>query len=338
MSTSSSRFAARRSVLVRAVLILLLALVLTVALLQASLLAVGHRFDSTVHRVEGVFEGLEHRPTKPHDASGAEAVDILLLGTDSRSPAPTTGAAATSPVWLPGAQRTDTMMLVHISADRSRTTVVSLPRDSWVEVPGHGMHKLNAAFSLAGPSLAVATVEQLTGIRIDHLAVVDHQGLASLVDVLGGVEVSVPTTVRDSANDVSWTRGRHHLDGPQALLFVRQRYGLARGDFDRIERQHQLVASVLASVRQSARSLDVLRLNRLLDAVAAHVSVDSGWQVEDMMRLALDLRGLDEDAIRFLTAPVLGTGWEGDQSVVWLDRPAGRKLWASLRADREPAR
>lgn len=322
----------------RALLVLLLALVLLVAVLQASVLVVGHQIDSRMPRVEGVFAGLEERPTKPEppDGSGSVAVDILLLGTDRRSSTPTTGTDAATPVWLPGAQRTDTMMLVHISADRSRATLVSLPRDSWVEVPGHGMHKLNAAFSLAGPSLAVATVEQLTGIRVDHLAVVDHQGLASLVDVVGGVDVSVPATVRDTANDVTWPRGSHHLDGPGTLLFVRQRYGLPGGDFDRIERQHQVLRSLMASLQDSARSLDVPQLKDLLDAVVTHVTVDSGWRAADMMRLVLDLRHLDEDGVRFLTAPVQGTGWEGDQSVVWLDRAAGRELWADLRADRPP--
>jgi len=337
MSTSITRSTTRRSPLARALVVALLAVLLLVAMLEAALVAVGHGIDSSIPRVEGVFDGLEDRPVEPRDASGVEVFDILLLGTDSRSSTPTTGTAATTPGWLPGAQRTDTMMLVHVSADRSHATVVSLPRDSWVDVPGHGQHKLNAAFSLAGPSLAVATVEQLTGIRVDHLAIVDHQGLASLVDVMGGVDVSVPATVRDPANDVTWTRGEHHLDGPDALLYVRHRYGLPGGDLDRIERQHEVVRSLTGSLQDAARSLDVIRLHRLLDTLAAHVTVDAEWRAGDMVRLALDLRHLDGRGVRFLTAPVLGTGWEGDQSVVRLDHVAGRELWADLRADRVPA-
>jgi anionic cell wall polymer biosynthesis LytR-Cps2A-Psr (LCP) family protein len=190
---------------------------------------------------------------------------------------------------------------------------------------------------VAGPALAVATVEHLTGIRIDHLAIVDQRGLASLVDVLGGVDVSVPEAVADPASRRRRWPGEQHLDGDAALLFVRQRYGLPGGDFDRIGRQHQVVGSLLASVRESARGLDVRRLYRLLDTLTAHVTVDEEWETKDMVRLMLDLRHLDEDGVRFMTAPVLGTGWEGRQSVVRLDPAATRALWEDLRADRVPA-
>lgn len=326
----------RRHLAYRLTVASLCVLALVTTALAASLLAVRHKVEGQVGRVDSVFTGLQHRPGKPTTGTAAEALDILVLGTDRRSEVPTTGRAGRAPTWVPGAQRSDTMMLVHVSGDRSHVTAVSLPRDSWVDVPGHGPAKLNAAFSYAGPSLAVATVEDLTGIRVDHLLVVDMEGLAALVDVLGGADVTVPETVRDPMHRVTWTRGDHHLDGRRTVLFARHRYGLPRGDLDRIERQHQVVRSLAGSVRTAASDFDVRRLARLLDAFTSHVSVDAGWDVDDMLRLVLDLRHLRDGGMRLMTVPVADTGWEGDQSVVHLDHAAGQRLWADLRADRVP--
>ena len=120
-------------------------------------------------------------------------------------------------------------MILHIDADREGASLISIPRDSWVNVPGYGHNKINAAFSLAGPSLAVETVEDLTGVRIDHLAVVDWEGFRSLIDTVGGVTVTVPRTVEDPHNDVVWTKGRHPLNGAAGADLLRQRYGLPDG-------------------------------------------------------------------------------------------------------------
>ncbi len=111
-------------------------------------------------------------------------------------------------------------MILHVNADRDGASLVSIPRDSWVDVPGYGYNKINAAFSLAGPSLAIETVENLTGVRIDHLAVVDWAGFQSLIDTVGGVTVTVPRTIEDPHNHVVWTKGRQTLNGDQALLYV----------------------------------------------------------------------------------------------------------------------
>jgi LCP family protein required for cell wall assembly len=226
------------------------------------------------------------------------------------------------------------MMILHLDGSRRVAAVVSIPRDSWVPIPGHGMGKINWAYSFGGPSLTVATVENLTGLRIDHLAVVDWDGFKKLTDRVGGVDIDVPETVVDPQNHVTWTAGRHHLDGEAALLYVRQRYGLPGGDFDRVKRQQAFLRAVLqASLHQEMRK-DPRMLYGFLDTVAGVVSVDSGWSTADMARLAFSLRDFRSANLRFLTAPVLGTGREGAQSVVRLDDSADRELWQDLRTDR----
>jgi LCP family protein required for cell wall assembly len=325
MPTTIARYA-RRAVL---------GLVACVAVLALTGLAgaiyVDHQLGQ-VHRIHGVFDGIGPRPYRPTSGPAAEAVNVLLLGTDRRSDVATTGSAAPARAWVPGEQRSDAMMLVHVAADRSTVTVVSLPRDSWVDVPGYGMAKINAAYSYGGASLAVRTVERLTDIRLDHLAVVDWTGFRDLTDAVGGVTVRVPQTVHDSARDITWTAGVHHLDGQQALDFVGQRYGLTGGDLDRVRRQQEVLgklAQATLGMREDPRlALDFVRM------LTEHVSVDDRWSSRDLATLAWSLRHVGDDDVRYLTAPVADLGWEGDQSVVHLDARAGDTLWRAIRDDR----
>ena len=305
------------------------------AVAGGAVLYLEHRLSSHITRIGGVFEGLPDRPRKPPSGRpGAEAVNILLLGTDRRSPVATTGRDAQAAEWVPGAQRSDTILIVHIDGDRRGASVISIPRDSWVQVPGYGPAKVNAAFSYAGPSLAVATIERLTGLRIDHLAVVDWAGFIALTDKVGGVTVTVPQTVNDSARGVTWTAGEHTLRGKEALLYVRQRYGLPGGDLDRVRRQQSFLRLLLETSLTQEMIVDPHRLYSFLDTVTRHLSVDAGWSTEEMASLVMSLRHLRSADIRYLTVPVAGTGWVGDQSVVRLDERLGHELWAAVREDR----
>jgi LCP family protein required for cell wall assembly len=324
----------RRSPLVKVVLWLLVCLFVLGAVPVGAVLYVGWHLDHNVHRIPGAFDGLTNRPAKPTTGSAAHAVNILLLGTDRRSDVPTTGDDAAAPAWVPGAQRSDTIMIVHISGDRQTASVISIPRDSWVPIPGHGYGKINAAFSYGGPSLAVETVEQLTGVRIDHLAVIDWDGFIALTDAVGGVDVDVPTTVYDSARNITWTAGRHHLDGAQALNYVGQRYGLPGGDLDRVARQQAFLRSLMQTALHQKMRKDPKMLYDFLDTVTQHLSVDSGWSISSMAKLVASLRDLRSANIGYLTAPVAGFGQEGDQSVVDLAQKADRQLWQAVSEDR----
>lgn len=317
----------------KVVLCLVACLVFLGSVPLAAVLYLGWRLDHNVQRIPGVFDGLHHRPARATGAA-AGAVNILLLGTDRRSAVPTTGTDAKAPAWVPGAQRSDMIMIVHISGDRQAAWAMSIPRDSWVAIPGHGSGKINAALSYGGPSLAVETVEQLTGVRIDHLAVIDWDGFIALTDAVGGVDVDVPNTVVDSARHITWTAGRHHLDGQQALDYVGQRYGLPGGDLDRVARQQAFLRSVLqASLHQEMRK-DPRMLYGFLNTVTRHLSVDSDWSVASMAKLVASLRNLRSAEIRYLTVPVSGFGTEGDQSVVRLAAKPDAELWQAVRDDR----
>jgi LCP family protein required for cell wall assembly len=247
-------------------------------------------------------------------ASAASAMTILLAGIDSEAD--------------PAAGRSDALMLVRLTADRRHAYVVSLPRDAWVHIPGHGMDKVNAAYAYGGQTLAVRTVERLTGVRIDHVAVVDMAGFRELTDALGGVTITVPEDVTDP-HFVSFRAGTRRFDGAAALAYVRERRGLPRGDLDRVRRQQAFLKAVF---EQMGRQDDPRRLAAALDAVSRTVSVDAGFGTGEMLRLLLSFRKLQGE-IAFVTVPVTGTGQVGDASVVFLDPARGPAFWKAVATD-----
>ncbi|WP_244931998.1 LCP family protein [Nocardioides sp. W7] len=285
-----------------------------------------------VRHTEPAFVGLENRPVRATGPAG-EAVNILLLGTDRRSEVPTTGAAAEADAWVAGEQRSDTMMLVHVAADRRSAHVISLPRDSWVPVPGHGRAKINAAYSLGGLPLAVETVETLTRVRVDHVAVVDWDGFRALTDLVGGVRVQVPETVVDSVRGITWTAGEHLLDGEQALAYVGQRYGLPGGDLDRVQRQQAVLRTLMQDGLHAEMRSDPDQVARFVSEVLEHVAVDETWSLAGILSFSASLRNLRSADIRYLTVPVAGLGREGAQSVVHLNGRLSDQLWTAVRDD-----
>jgi LCP family protein required for cell wall assembly len=178
-------------------------------------------------------------------SDGAE--NVLLVGSDSRTGEGDSFAQApTDQTQVEGA-RSDTVILAHLAPGNQKATLVSLPRDSWVTIPAytdakgvsHPAHqdKLNSAFSLGGAALLVKTVQNLTGIHVDHYAEIDFGGFQKMVTALGGVQVCLSQPAHDVQTGLNLTAGTHELNGQQALEFVRQRYGLPLGDIDRIKRQ-----------------------------------------------------------------------------------------------------
>lgn len=290
------------------------------------------RYDENVARVDGVIDHkASGRPAVPTDV---EAQNWLVVGSDSRSKRGTSGSGAAGPLWKPGLQRTDTMMIVHLAGDGRQVTITSIPRDSWIHVPGHGKAKVNAAFSYGGPKLLVRTVEKLTRIRIDHYAAIDFAGFRAMTDAVGGVDVTVPRTVTDTSNGTVWKKGRHHLDGRAALSYVRQRHGLPGGDLDRIRRQQGFILALL----ERARSRDVLtdprRLDALLDATTRAVTVDESVGAGDLRALLFRYRDVREDDLTFLTVPTRSSGMVAGQSVMFLDERKAARLFSALRDDR----
>ncbi|BFV58970.1 hypothetical protein KCMC57_up40740 [Kitasatospora sp. CMC57] len=311
---------------------LLLAVLLTVLLIaggcSGAVYWTAEHYASSVTRIPDALPSLaaSERP-KPLSNAG---VTFLLVGLDARTdPA----APAKAPVWKAGAARSDTMMLLHLSADRKNASVISLARDTWVDVPGHGKAKLNAAYSLGGPALMVRTVQDLTGIPIDHLAVVDWNGFRSLTDAVGGVDITIPKEIEGKGEARHWAAGTQHMDGTTALLYVRERYGLPNGDLDRTKRQQNFLRALMQQTLSSGTLGNPGRLTGLLGSVGEVVSVDDRLSNTDLYDLAWSLRALRGDGVRFMNAPFGGFGDEGGQSVVYLDQRAAGQLWEAVRND-----
>ncbi len=311
----------RRTLLVMGIVVLVLAMVV-----GGGLWYLTDRYAGNIARIPDVFDKLDPatRPDAPDRAPGEEGVPLtfLLVGSDSRSPEATTGTNATADA---GSQRSDVIMLLQLSADRTQAFAVSFPRDSYVPVPGYGTTKINAAYSYGGPTLLIQTMEQLTDVRIDHFLAVDFVGFKAITDSLGGVDVRVAETTR--AFGVTFTQGINHLDGDEALAYVRQRYQLPGGDLDRVQRQQSYLRAVMATVTRDNLLTDPGKLDDFLLAVTGSVSVDDELSDLDLVSLAISLRGLNPRNVAFLTIPVAGLGMEGSQSVVYLDEPGSQQLY-----------
>lgn len=299
------------------------ALLVLVLLAAGGALYLTQRYAGNLER-EDVFAGLDQaqRPAPATSAHGEPPLTFLVVGSDTRSDVP----AGETPDG-----RSDVMMLVRFTGDRQQAQVISLPRDTWVSIPGFGMNKLNAAYAFGGPGLLVQTVEGLTGVRIDHYAAIDFHGFVEMTDALGGVDVHVAETT--SNGPYTYTAGTNRLDGEQALFYVRQRYGLPGGDFDRVQRQQQYLKSVFGALSQQNVLTDIGALDGFLVALTDAMVVDETLPTSALVDMAYDLRSLRPDSITFLTAPVAGTGREGAASVVYLDRTRADQMWGYLRAD-----
>jgi LCP family protein required for cell wall assembly len=316
----------RRSGVFALVVVLTVVIGVVAALVLVADLTVRQRYDANIERFEDPFQAIpeDTRPSRPVEADGGVAMNFLLLGSDSRI------SAGDASQWEVGAQRTDAIMVAHLPADRSGLYVVSIPRDTWVDIPGRGQAKVNAAFSFGGPPLMVQTVEQMTGLRIDHIGVVDFEGFVDMTDALGGVEITVPEATRDMRSE--FPAGTYTMDGEQALGYVRQRYGLARGDFDRVQRQQNWIRAVLREALSRDTLTNPARLDEFLRATTSSVALDEGFDMGELRSLALQVRGLRSEDLTFLTVPIEGTGRSADgQSIVVLDESGADELWQAVR-------
>lgn len=287
---------------------------------------VAARYTDNIARVDDVFSSLDEtsRPAAatPATAASSDPVTFLLVGSDTRE--------QISGSQLPDA-RSDAIMVVRLSADRHHLQVVSIPRDSWVDIPGHGKNKINAAYSYGGPSLLIQTVENLTGVRIDHYAAISFDGLISMTDALGGVDVTVANTT--SWGPYTFVAGVNHLDGDMARWYVGQRYDLPGGDFDRVRRQQNYLRALFGKLFAQGTFSSLDQIDSVLRTVTSSIAVDDSLSTPSLLTLALSARDLTPADIDFFTAPVLGTGTEGAASVVYLDDVTGARMWSYLQSD-----
>lgn len=256
------------------------------------------------------FGGLSGRP----EGGPEGAMNILVAGVDRRAGLSKEVRRKLRLGHQEG-ERSDTMMVVHLSERHDRATVVSLPRDSLVTIPAHRdaqgrpipeqLNKLNAAFSWGGHKLAIQTVERNTGIRIDHYVEVNFLGFIRMVDALGGVEVCTPTAINDRRSGLSLSPGKHMVDGATALAYVRTRYSLTGGsDLGRVRRQQQFMGSMMRRALSTQTLSSPAKLSAFLNASLASVRLDEGLSKERLTRLAEQLKDIPPANVTFTTVPI----------------------------------
>jgi LCP family protein required for cell wall assembly len=239
------------------------------------------------------------------------------------------------------------MMIVHLSGDRERASVVSLPRDSYVELPAHvdrntgkqhGPHpvKLNAAYAEGGPALTVRVVENLTQLKIDHYLEVDFSAFMRTVDVLGGVRICTAVPLKDSYTGLDLPAGTHSLTGGQALQYVRSRHIDGASDFGRMKRQQRFLAALIERATSSRVLLNPMKFRDVTRAVLGSVRADQGFHTDELLDLGRAMRNFSPSSSEFTTVPVAQTSYpvKGLGSTVKWDQAKAQQLFRALRDDR----
>ncbi|MET7712222.1 LCP family protein [Streptomyces sp. NPDC005407] len=272
-------------------------------------------------------------------AGEANGTNVLVVGIDSR-----TGLSAEDKERLhvggKGCDCTDVMMVVHIAEDGRRMSVVSIPRDSYVEFADHThprhLGKINGAFAHGGGDLTVRTVEKATGLRIDHYLETDFTGFTDTVDRLGGAKVCTDKPLQDLGSGLNLTAGTHQLDGIGALRYVRARHVSPPGDLGRMRRQQRLLIEMLSRLRAEGAFADPAAAARTALRLRASVRTDPDTSLVDLMKLGSHLRRLEADRTEFATVPISDFDHRVPQwgsTLIW-DKDRSAALWAALRADR----
>lgn len=286
-------------------------------------------------------------------AEARRGTNFLLVGSDTRQGKGDGGQYQGQGSDYVTGGRSDTTILLHVSAHGEKATLMSIPRDLYVTVPAceHSDGKLgrpfkakfNAAFAVGGPSCLIKTVQSLTGITIDHYAEIDFSGFKTMVSALGGVPVCLTDPMHDKESGLDLSAGRHVITGDMALAFVRARYNVGPSpgsDLARVKRQQIFLAAMLRKATSTGLLLNPVRLYQFLDDATSAMTFDPGLGLSELRTLASQLRGLNPAKVTFLTMPVTTEGADvpippyAHQSVALMDVPTAHAVFDALRADR----
>ena len=325
----------------------------SVAAVLSGLLLVGSGWGWHLVRVaEASVQRTDAIPSSGNeDAAGdaGEAMTLLLVGMDVRTGLTPEQKAEFSTGDADGVMNTDSMMLAHVPADGSAASFVSLPRDTYVEIPGAGEGRLNSAYATgfaeaeggdaerraAGAQRLVQTVSGFTGLQIDHFAEIDLLGFINLSTIVGGVEVNICEATSDPNSGADFQAGPQTISGADALKFVRQRHGLPNEDLDRVVRQQVYIAGMLRNLLSTDVLLDLGKQKAIVERVGGSLVLDEGLDIFD---LAAQMQGVQPGSIDFQTIPGLTPARIDDAEV--LEPPSDSEVkgfFASLTADSSPA-
>jgi LCP family protein required for cell wall assembly len=237
------------------------------------------------------------------------------------------------------------MILAHISKDRDQATLISIPRDSYAEVPqwtddNGKVHaatamKINATFAFGGPQLTIRTIESMTGLRIDHYVEVNFVGFMRIVDALGGVPFCTEKAIDDPKSHLVLPAGDHVFDGVTAVKYVRSRYFDPTGDIGRMDRQQKFVGAMLRRATSSGVLFNPVRLVSFINAALSTVRTDPGLDRDVLITMATQLRNLDPSRVTFLTVPLSNLYYNANgvtAAVLWHPR-LSKELWQKIRTD-----
>ncbi|MBC2907953.1 LCP family protein [Streptomyces cupreus] len=314
---------------------------LSVVVLAAA--GIGHAvvssLDADIARVDP-FKDMKNRPQAGH------GMNVLLVGTDGRD---RISEAKRREYRLGGApcHCTDTVMIVHISEDRERASVVSLPRDSYAMTPAHvdvtsgERHqghpvKLNSAYAEGGPQLTVRTVEAMTRVKIDHYLEVDFISFMKTVDVLGGVKLCTAEPLKDSYTGLDLPAGTHSMNGGEALQYVRSRHVDGASDLGRMQRQQHFLAALVKRATSSGILLNPMKFRDVTRAVLGSVRADKGFGTDELLDLGRAMRNFSPSSSEFTTVPIGRMGYvvKGVGSTLKWDPVKSSRLFDALREDK----
>ena len=304
--------------------------IVTIAVLFATMAAAVGYFGvklnnsvTSISRAPSAMPTGSRPPSVVNNNTTYTAMNILLIGSDSRGT--DTG-------------RSDTFIILHISADRKSVYLVSFPRDMWVTIPGNGKAKINAGYSWGGSALAVSTIEALTGARIDHVVVTDFTDFVKLVDQIGPVTVDNPVgsvAVDDRGVKYQFPKGPLVItDGYMALAFSRQREELPNGDLDRTLRQRAFLKAIALKIGTPDVLANPVKLNAVISTIGQYVTVDAGMTNNVIYSLALSMAGITSPSqIHMIQAPILGFATVQGQSTDVVDVAGNTALGKALQTD-----
>jgi LCP family protein required for cell wall assembly len=277
--------------------------------------------DFNINRVNALTD-YQGRPP------AAQGTNWLIVGSDSREGLDAEAQARLRTGDTAG-KRTDTIMLAHLPDNGTKPTLLSIPRDLQVNIPGKGRNKVNAAFATGGAPLLVQTVEQLTGLRIDHYAEIGFGGFAKMVDAIGGVEMDVETAIHDNETGATIPAGHQTLDGAAALAFVRTRKSDAtpRSDLDRVVNQRKFIGAFAGELASPQTLLNPFHLFPLIGAIPDALTVDTNDHLHHVASFGWSMRGISSNNVTTGTMPVTSGSAEA------LDKAKAQRLFDALRND-----